>query len=208
VLALTVQQTQSMSDPRKRAIDTRPGQSVDRGLDVVAYDPVWPELFTAMAWRLRGKLGTVALRIDHIGSTAVPGLDAKPILDVQISVATFEPLVAFRVPLESCGFEFRPKPEELSRRYFRERPGDRRTHIHVCRAGSFREQLNLLHRDYLRADPARAREYARLKHSLAHLLATDRRAYVDAKAPFVWETLRHAEQWSDRTGWEAGPPDA
>lgn len=175
---------------------------------MAAYDPGWPGLFAALGRRLRTALGAAALRIDHIGSTAVAGLAAKPIIDVQISVADFEPLAAYRVPLESCGFRFRPKPQELSRRYFRERPGERRTHIHVRRAGSFAEQLNLLHRDYLRADAARANEYAQLKHSLTHLLHTDRQAYVDAKAPFVWETLRRAEQWSDQTGWEPGPSDA
>lgn len=148
---------------------------------VAAYDPSWAAVFASVGERLRVALGPVTLRIDHIGSTAVPGLDAKPIIDVQISVAAFEPLAAFRVPLESCGFLLRPKPEELSRRYFRERPGERRTHIHVRRAGSFVEQLNLLHRGYLRADPVRAGEYARCKHSLAHLLLTDRQAYVDAK---------------------------
>lgn len=133
-------------------------------------------------------------------------IDARTV--VQISAAAFEPLAAFRDPLESCGFILRPRIDELSRRYFRERPGTRRTHIHVRRAGSFPEQLNLLHRDYLRADPARASDYAQLKHFLADLLRVNGQAYVDAKAPFVWETIRRAELWSDRTGWEPGPPDA
>lgn len=177
-------------------------------LAVAVYDPAWPEVFDLLGARLRAALGAVALRIDHIGSTAVPGLDAQPVIDVQISVAAFEPLAAFRDPLESCGFTPRATSDELTRRYFRERPGERRTHIHVRRAGSFTQQLNLLHRDYLRADPARAGEYARLTHSLAHPLATDRQSYVDAEASFVWATLRRAEQWADRTGWEPGPPDA
>ena len=114
---------------------------------VVDYDPVWPELFAALGQQLRNALGSVALRIDHVGSTAVPGLASKPIIDVQISVASFEPLSAFREGIEWCGFVWRAKNEELTRRYFRERPGHRRTHVHVRRAGSFCEQLNLLHRD-------------------------------------------------------------
>lgn len=175
---------------------------------VTAYDPEWPARFGDLGRCVRRALGAVAVRIDHIGSTAVPGLDAKPIIDVQISVAAFEPLAAFKDPLESSGFRFRPKRDEMSRRYFRERPGDRRTHVHVRLAGGFVEQLNLLHRDYLRACPARASEYAQLKHGLAYLLSTDRQAYVDAKASFVWETLRRAEHWSDRTGWQPGPSDA
>jgi GrpB-like predicted nucleotidyltransferase (UPF0157 family) len=95
-----------------------------------------------------------------------------------------------------------------TRRYFREAPGRRRTHVHVRRAGSFSEQLNLLHRDYLRADPVRAREYAAVKRSLAHLLLTDRQAYVDAKARFVWDTIARAHDWAQLTGWEPGPSDA
>jgi GrpB-like predicted nucleotidyltransferase (UPF0157 family) len=175
---------------------------------VVDYDPVWPELFAALGQELRKALGSVALRLDHIGSTAFPRLAAKPIVDVQISVASFEPLGAFREPIESCGFGWRTNDDDLTRRYFREWPGRRRTHVHVRRAGSFSEQLNLLHRDYLRADPTRAGEYAAFKRSIAHLLQTDRQAYVDAKAPFVWATLARAHDWAQNTDWEPGPSDA
>jgi GrpB-like predicted nucleotidyltransferase (UPF0157 family) len=76
------------------------------------------------------------------------------------------------------------------------------------RAGSFSEQLNLLHRDYLRADSVRAAQHAAFKRPLAHLLQTDRQAYVEAKAPFVWDTIARAHDWSQRTGWEPGPSDA
>jgi GrpB-like predicted nucleotidyltransferase (UPF0157 family) len=175
---------------------------------VIDYDPAWPELFAALGRDLRAGLGSIGLRIDHIGSTAVAGLAAKPIIDVQISVASFEPLIAFRDPIESCGFAWRAHDEDLTRRYFREQPGRRRTHIHVRLAGSFSEQLNLLHRDYLRADPIRAGEYADVKRSLAHLLLTDRQAYVDAKAPFVWGTIARAHDWAHLTGCEPGPSNA
>ena len=175
---------------------------------VVAYDPEWPRLFADLGRGLRAALGSVAIRIDHIGSTAVPGLAAKPIIDVQISVASFEPLDAFRDPIESCGFVWRASNDELTKRYFRESPGRRRTHIHVRRAGSFSEQLNLLLRDYLRSDPIRASEYGAYKRSVAHLLHTDRQAYVAAKSPFVWETIARADGWAQRTGWEPAPPDA
>jgi len=175
---------------------------------VVDHDPAWRELFAALGRELRAALGSAALRIDHVGSTAVPGLAAKPIVDVQISVASFEPLRAFRDPIEACGFVWRRNNEELTKRYFREQPGRRRTHVHVRRAGSFCEQLNLLHRDYLRADPVRADEYAAVKRSIGHLLRTDRQAYVDAKAPFVWGTIARAHDWAQRTGWEPEPSDA
>jgi GrpB-like predicted nucleotidyltransferase (UPF0157 family) len=114
---------------------------------IVPYDPLWPERFLELGVALRQALGETALRIDHIGSTAIPGLDAKPIIDVQISVVSFKPLHAYRIPIESLGFVFRANNPDLTKRYFREGPGRRRTHIHVRRVGSWAEQGALLFRD-------------------------------------------------------------
>jgi GrpB-like predicted nucleotidyltransferase (UPF0157 family) len=162
---------------------------VPQAVRVVAYDQRWPTLFNAQASSLRERLGDVALRIDHIGSTAVPGLAAKPIIDVQISVVAFEPLDAFRAPLVGLGYVFRADNTERTKRYFREPRGARRTHIHVRRAGSFSEQLALLFRDFMRAHPQWAQRYAALKLELAERYACDRHAYTRAKQPFTWEVL-------------------
>jgi GrpB-like predicted nucleotidyltransferase (UPF0157 family) len=175
---------------------------------VVPYDPAWPELFRQQAARLRCALGDVAVRIDHIGSTAVPGLAAKPIIDVQVSVASFEPLDAFRDPLEALGYVFRPDNSERTKRYFREPPGARRTHLHVRRHGSWNEQFALLFRDYLRADPAAAARYAELKLRLARQCGDDRRGYVEAKVPFIWATIQQADSWAQKVGWSPAPSDA
>lgn len=175
-------------------------------LQVVKYDPAWPALFTELAGRLRGRLREGAVRIDHIGSTAVPGLDAKPIIDVQISVVALDPVDAYRKQIEECGFEWRADNPELTKRYFRE-TADRRTHLHVRQAGSFSEQFALLFRDYLRTHPTVAAEHAELKHRLAPLLRTDRPAYVDAKCPFIWDTIRRADDWAQAVGWRPGPSD-
>ena len=169
---------------------------------VTPYDGEWPEWFSGVGCALRDALGEVALRIDHIGSTSVLGLAAKPVLDIQISVADFEPLEAFRLPLESLGYVFRPGNPERSKRYFRESPGDRRTHIHVRCAGSFSEQLTLLFRDYLRAHPDDASRYAELKYRLAVQFREDRQSYADAKNPFIWEILRKADAWNQVIGWK------
>jgi hypothetical protein len=120
--------------------DTR-SAPVRQAIRVIAHGERWPTLFAAQASALRESLADAALRIDHIGSTAVPGLAAKPIIDVQISVAAFEPLDAFRAPLERLGYVFRADNTERTKRYFREPPGSQRTRIHVRRAGSFSEQL-------------------------------------------------------------------
>ena len=191
--------------------DVAPGtlRGVTEAVVVVPYDEEWPSLFRGVADRLRGELGDVALRIDHVGSTAVPALDAKPIIDIQVSVASFDPLAAIRLPLERAGFVHRPGAE-LTKRYFRERPGDRRTHIHVRRAGSFNEQFALLFRDFLRAHSDAAAAYAALKHELAATFSApeQRHEYVMAKAPFVWKTMQSADEWAGEVGWEPGPSDA
>jgi GrpB-like predicted nucleotidyltransferase (UPF0157 family) len=175
---------------------------------IVPYNPEWPVLFGALGASLRGALGDVALRIDHVGSTSVPGLAAKPVIDVQISVACFEPLDAYRLPLARLGFVFRPDNPDLSKRYFREPPGSRRTHIHVHQAGSWAEQMALLFRDYLRAHPDDAQRYAALKAQLAERYWDDREGYTEAKGPFIWEILARADHWGQETGWEPGAPDA
>jgi GrpB-like predicted nucleotidyltransferase (UPF0157 family) len=175
---------------------------------IIPYDPEWPNLFAHLGGALRAALGDFALRIDHIGSTSVPGLDAKPVIDVQISVASLEPLDAYRAPLESLGYVFRADNTERTKRYFRESPGLRRTHIHVRRAGSFSEQFALLFRDYLRAHADDARRYAKVKHRLANSYRHDRHGYTDAKIPHVWEIMTRADRWSQKVGWEPGPTDA
>lgn len=85
---------------------------------IAPYDPEWPELFRLLGTRLRSALRDVALRIDHIGSTSIPGMDAKPIIDVQISVASLDPVDPFRIPLESAGFMWQADNPELTKRYF------------------------------------------------------------------------------------------
>ena len=164
---------------------------------VVEYDPSWALEFRSVAGHLREELGDVALRIDHIGSTAVAGLDAKPIVDIQVAVRSFEPLDDIKAPIERAGFVHRADNTERTKRYFRERPGDRRTHIHVRRAGSFSEQFALLFRDYLRAHPASAERYGTLKSELAARYAgpDERHLYVAAKVPFTWETIHRADDF-------------
>ena len=179
-----------------------------QSIEIVAYDPAWPGRFAKLGRELRAGLGEVALRIDHIGSTSVPGLAAKPIIDLQVSVASFEPLEAFRKPLERLGYVYRTDNPERTKRYFREPPGRRRTHVHVRRAGSFSEQWALLFRDYLRARRDVALEYEAVKRRLAVRFGDDRRGYTDAKVPFMWEVIRRADDWAQARGWLPGPSDA
>jgi len=177
-------------------------------VEIHPYDSHWPQLFSTQATALRQALGETALRIDHIGSTSVPGLAAKPVIDIQISVRAFDPLEAFQHPLEGLGYVFRANNPERTKRYFREAPGTRETHIHVRCLGSWAEQFALLFRDYLRLHPDDANAYAALKRQLAEQYGEDRHGYTDAKDPFIWQVIYKADRWSQVIGWEPGPSDA
>lgn len=180
-----------------------------RAITIEEYNPQWPRIFCDLACRIRNAMGPAAIRIDHIGSTSVPGLAAKPIIDIQISVASFEPIDPYLRPLEKLGFEHRDRNPELTKRYFKEPRGvDARTHIHVRLAGSFSEQLNLLFRDYMRCHADDARAYAELKRRLARAYRGDRPGYTEAKDAFMWDILRKADRWAADTGWHPGPSDA
>ncbi len=174
---------------------------------IVRYDPQWPELFARLGAALRAALGETALRIDHIDSTALPGLEAKPVIDIQVSFAALEPVEIYRLPLDAIGYTFRADNPERTKRYFRESPGQRRTHLHVRRIGSWSEQFALLFRDYLRAHPEAARLYAKSKCRLAEQYRDQRILYTEAKEPVIWEIMRQADRWSYETGWEPGPTD-
>ena len=175
---------------------------------VVPYAPEWPARFADLAARLRQTLGAVAVRIDHIGSTAVPGLAAKPIIDIQISVHSFEPFDAIRLPLERLGYVWRSDNADRTKRYFREPVGTPRTHVHVRKWGSWSEQFALLFRDYVRAHPGVATRYAEIKRELAERYRDDRHGYTEAKNPFIWATMAEASEWSQLVGWEPGASDA
>jgi GrpB-like predicted nucleotidyltransferase (UPF0157 family) len=177
---------------------------VDHPVCMVPYREEWPRQFTIIGTVLRKILGEKAIRIDHIGSTSVKGLTAKPIIDVQMSVASFEPLREIVEPIEQLGYEFRPNNDDLTKRYFRSED----VHIHVRIVGSWSEQFSLLFRDYLRTHPKDAEAYGVLKVQLAKDFGADRIGYTEAKSNFIFETIQKAHVWSMETGWSPGSSDA
>ena len=151
-----------------------------------AYDAAWPSVFDAERTRLRGVLGAVAVRIEHVGSTAVPGLAAKPVIDVQLSVSSFEPPDAYRDPLQALGYHYRSDDEQEHRFFALDGPnGDRAVNLHVCESGGEWERRHLAFRDALRSDPDLRARYEAEKRRVAALHADDSLAYADAKTPWI-----------------------
>jgi GrpB-like predicted nucleotidyltransferase (UPF0157 family) len=167
---------------------------------VVEYRAEWPALFESWRGRLLRALGEAAIRIEHVGSTAVPGLAAKPVVDVLVAVRDVGAVDEYRPAIERAGVPFRVR--ESDHALFRPDDGPARVvHVHVCSAGSQWERDHLLFRDYVLAHPEAAAEYARLKHDLARRFGDDRLAYTDAKTGFVLDALDAAKQWAAVTGW-------
>ena len=158
-------------------------------IDILPYDPQWPLAFEAEAARLRVALGAIALRIDHNGSTAVPGLAAKPVIDIQISVAALQPMASYRDRLTAAGYVHVPHADDAFCPFFH-RPAEwpHTHHVHVVQAGGLEERRTLAFRDYLREHADAAREYEALKRTIAGRLSADaasREAYASAKTDFV-----------------------
>ncbi len=162
---------------------------------VVPYDSNWPVLFAEWRARLLDALGSLEVRIEHVGSTAVPGLSAKPVIDISLGVPDVENEERYRGAVESCGVPLRSVDE--GHRYFRPAwPDPRVVQIHVNTTGDEWQRRHLLFRDYLRAHPDAAAAYGLLKTELATAYRDDRLAYNAAKTDFILDHLEIAEKWS------------
>jgi putative glutamine amidotransferase len=180
---------------RWRGSRAKPGVRVGRNREygLVDYDPSWPTMFEEESARIRATLGDVAVRIEHVGSTAVPALAAKPVIDIQVSVVEMTPRGRFVAPLVELGYEFVADPIDTEHEYFkREANGVRTYQIHVCPAGSAWERRHLAFRDHLRANPQDAARYAELKRRLAADHPRDIMTYVEGKTPFIREIEERA----------------
>jgi GrpB-like predicted nucleotidyltransferase (UPF0157 family) len=168
----------------------------DPAVRIADYDPAWPELAREELRRVERALGEVAVRLEHVGSTAVPALAAKPVLDLQLSVVAIEPRQRYVEPLERLGYLFVPAPESPDHHFFAkpaERP--RTYHLHVCAAGSDHELRHLAVRDFLRTHDDEAARYASLKRQLAARHPQDRLSYIEGKEQYVAALEARAVAW-------------
>ena len=151
----------------------------------------WRRLFEEEESRLQAAVGNYVLDIQHVGSTSIPGIPAKPILDIAIAIENFEEAVICIHPLRQLGYEYKGENGIPRRHYFQK--GDPRTHhIHMNEYGSRDWENQILFRDYLIRHPRTAEAYAKLKLELASQFRTDRERYLQGKAPFIEQVLHLA----------------
>ena len=175
-------------------------------IKIVPYDPRWPQEFEAIAARIRGAAGDWITHIDHIGSTAVPGLAAKDRIDIQLRVPAYAP--ELKVALIKLGYEFKDgmrdhvpfdfvgDDAEWQKWFFHNGPTLRATNMHMRIEGHANASFPLLVRDYLRAHPVASQAYAAIKQALASRHPDDSDFYYDIKDPLfdiLWEA---AQAWA------------
>ena len=181
-------------------------------------DPTWPAQAMRLAARIQRAAGELALRVDHIGSTAIPGLPAKDVIDLQLTVSTLDDTAALVGPLTEAGFIFRPgidrdqrhaaypDPAQWERRYFNSADPGRVVNLHVRARGSAGWRFAFQFRDWLRADPEITAEYLAVKQELAKRYASEAGTaqYADAKEAWFESAFPRMEAWAAATGWQ--PP--
>jgi GrpB-like predicted nucleotidyltransferase (UPF0157 family) len=163
--------------------------SVREPLVVVDYDPSWPETFERLARPVRDSLADLGAEIEHVGSTAVPGLAAKPIIDIDVVVPSAAEVPAAIERLRGLGYVYQGDKGVPGREALLWPPGSPRHHLYVVVAGSEPHAAHLAFRDRLRADPETAARYAELKRDLAERHHRDRIAYGEGKNDFVAAVL-------------------
>lgn len=182
----------SRRDHRSPSISGR-GHHTIRG-----YDPGWAERASELIRILRGALANVAVSIEHIGSTAVPGMGARPIIDIQVSVPNVFDRSSFDPQLQSLRYIWFPFPELPDDDYLVYVPADdsNTEHVAVCQAGSLHERRHLALRDYLRADPSAASQYEAVKRQAAEAAQGSREIYSAGKDRTVKELEQQALAWA------------
>ncbi|PZE21632.1 GrpB family protein [Paenibacillus xerothermodurans] len=163
------------------------------------YDPLWRTEYQQEKDRIAAVLREKILDIQHIGSTSVEGLDAKPIIDIAVAVKHLVIAEDCAAPLRAIGYEYVHKPEFPSRRFFRKGTWRKGTHhLHMYDLHSADWQNNLLFRDYLQNHPRVLQQYCKLKQALAAQHPADRTAYTLAKAPFIANVIELAREETRR----------
>ena len=171
-------------------------------MEVVAYNPAWPGLFEEEKARIAQVLEERALDIHHIGSTSVQGLAAKPIIDIMPVVRDIVAVDECNHGMEEIGYTAMGEYGIPGRRFFARTDGDaaHRVNVHVFQRGDSNIERHLAFRDYLRAFPAAAAEYAGIKIGLAKKFTWDIESYMDGKDGFIKENERRAIEWHRHMG--------
>lgn len=182
-------------------------------ISIVEFQSSWRHEFESIAQNIRSVVSNQAIRIDHIGSTAVKGLAAKDVIDIQVTIESLDQKEDILI-LQKNGYQLRDQinhdlligfendSPELRKRFFRERFGERRANIHIREQGRVNQQYPLIFRDYLRSNIAVRDAYSTIKKELVKRFSNDENSYYDIKDPYMDTIFHGAKLWSQLNDWK------
>jgi len=171
-------------------VQLTPDVSAGRNITVVDYDPAWSTQFETLRSIILSAVGDIAVAMEHVGSTSVPGLAAKPIIDIDVVVACAADIPVAVERLAVIGYEHQGNLGVEGREAFTSPPGPPRRNLYVCIQSGTALHNHLMLRDYLRNNSDAAAEYGRLKKQLAARFPRDMDKYIDGKTDFILKALR------------------
>jgi GrpB-like predicted nucleotidyltransferase (UPF0157 family) len=185
-------------------------------IEIISYQNRWPEEFKVIGAKIRNAVGDKAIAIHHIGSTSVPNLAAKDVIDIQMSVASLD--VQIQSQLQAIGFELGPHTQdhcplglqlpssELEKRYYQ--GTNPKINLHIRKQGAFNQVYPILFRDFLRSNSLATEAYGEIKRQLAKYFPDNVDAYYDIKDPVCDALMAGAFEWSKANQWQQGITEA
>ncbi len=180
-----------------------------REVELVPHNPEWSHLADEEAKRIMEQLSIPVIGIYHIGSTSVPGIKAKPILDFVIEVEILDDFIQSAEVLEELNYVSKGEYGIPGRQFFtKDTDGERSHHLHVFQQGHPDIERHLVFRDFLRANPEAAHEYEIIKEKLAKRFPKESGSYTEAKSDFILSMDEVARYWLEKDGFKKEPPDS
>ena len=164
-----------------------------RRVGVVSYNPNWTEIYKEESKKIKNVLSDIIVDIHHIGSTAIPGIKAKPVIDILVEVKDIEAVDQYNNKMEELGYEVMGEYGIPKRRFFRKGGNNRTHHIHIFQVGNEEIERHINFKEYLIAHPDKAREYSKLKEKLTNKYTYDVENYTNGKSDFIKEIDRKAK---------------
>jgi len=164
-----------------------------RRVEVVSYSPNWKDMYKEESEKIKNVLSDIIIDIHHIGSTAIPGIKAKPVIDILVEVKDIERVDQYNHKMKELGYEAMGEYGIPKRRFFRKGGNNRTHHIHIFQVGNEEIERHINFKEYLIAHPDKAREYSKLKEKLVNKYTYDVENYTNSKSDFIKEIDRKAK---------------
>jgi GrpB-like predicted nucleotidyltransferase (UPF0157 family) len=164
-----------------------------RIVGVVSYNSNWKKMYKEESEKIKNVLSDIIIDIHHVGSTAIPGIKAKPVIDILVEVKDIEAVDRYNHKMKDLGYEVMGEYGILKRRFFRKGGNNRTHHIHIFQAGNEEIERHINFKEYLIAHPDKARVYSKLKEELANKYTYDVENYTNSKSDFIKEIDKKAK---------------